>query len=126
MHNYLTLPKTVSVFCNRGTSGIDGSSSTAIGAAYDVRQPHPIANHGRFEFFFMTSMPCGMTIGSPILGSSSSTIREEVFFEFYPAKKTLLSTINIMKPIHHRNAKKSLLNLSISITPACHVRKTIK
>ena len=33
------LPKTVSVFCNRGTSGIDGSTSTAIGAALISKAP---------------------------------------------------------------------------------------
>ena len=31
--------KTLTVFCNRGTSGIDGSTSTAIGAAYASTNP---------------------------------------------------------------------------------------
>lgn len=30
--------KTLRVFCNRGTSGIDGSTSTAIGAAFSVKE----------------------------------------------------------------------------------------
>jgi 2-succinyl-5-enolpyruvyl-6-hydroxy-3-cyclohexene-1-carboxylate synthase len=33
------LPKTIEVFCNRGTSGIDGSTSTAIGAAIISKKP---------------------------------------------------------------------------------------
>lgn len=33
------LPKDVQVFCNRGTSGIDGSVSTAVGAAYASELP---------------------------------------------------------------------------------------
>ncbi len=60
------LPKTVSVFCNRGTSGIDGSSSTAIGAALMTESPTLLIT-GDLSFF-MTSMPYGMTIGNPILG----------------------------------------------------------
>ena len=30
--------KTIRIFCNRGTSGIDGSTSTAIGAAYSAKE----------------------------------------------------------------------------------------
>jgi 2-succinyl-5-enolpyruvyl-6-hydroxy-3-cyclohexene-1-carboxylate synthase len=33
------IPPSVTVFCNRGTSGIDGSTSTAVGAAFYA--PHP-------------------------------------------------------------------------------------
>lgn len=35
----IDIDPTISVFCNRGTSGIDGSSSTAIGAAFAASQP---------------------------------------------------------------------------------------
>jgi 2-succinyl-5-enolpyruvyl-6-hydroxy-3-cyclohexene-1-carboxylate synthase len=31
----IEIDPTIEVFCNRGTSGIDGSTSTAIGAAND-------------------------------------------------------------------------------------------
>lgn len=34
-----TLKQTLKVFCNRGTSGIDGSTSTAIGAAVAIEEP---------------------------------------------------------------------------------------
>ena len=35
----VALPKTIEVFSNRGTSGIDGSTSTAIGAAISNKKP---------------------------------------------------------------------------------------
>ena len=40
-----------SVFCNRGTSGIDGSTSTAIGAAYAVDQSTTFLT-GDLSFFY--------------------------------------------------------------------------
>jgi len=33
------IPPSVHVFCNRGTSGIDGSTSTAVGAAFHAKNP---------------------------------------------------------------------------------------
>ena len=35
----VNINKTIEVFCNRGTSGIDGSTSTAIGAAFANKKP---------------------------------------------------------------------------------------
>lgn len=43
--------KTVKVFCNRGTSGIDGSTSTAIGAASAVQEPTVFIT-GDISFFY--------------------------------------------------------------------------
>lgn len=45
------LPKGVEVFCNRGTSGIDGSTSTAIGAAYVSGLPTLLIT-GDLSFFY--------------------------------------------------------------------------
>ncbi len=45
------LNPTLSVFCNRGTSGIDGSSSTAIGAASVATQPVVFIT-GDLSFFY--------------------------------------------------------------------------
>ncbi|MCX6184717.1 MAG: thiamine pyrophosphate-dependent enzyme, partial [Flavobacterium sp.] len=42
---------TVSVFCNRGTSGIDGSTSTAIGAAVGSQKPTLLIS-GDIGFFY--------------------------------------------------------------------------
>ncbi|SDX27940.1 2-succinyl-5-enolpyruvyl-6-hydroxy-3-cyclohexene-1-carboxylate synthase [Lutibacter oricola] len=43
--------KTVKIFCNRGTSGIDGSTSTAIGAA-TVVQENTVFVTGDISFFY--------------------------------------------------------------------------
>lgn len=45
------LNKTIKVFCNRGTSGIDGSTSTAIGAAYTQTQ-QTVFITGDISFFY--------------------------------------------------------------------------
>jgi 2-succinyl-5-enolpyruvyl-6-hydroxy-3-cyclohexene-1-carboxylate synthase len=45
------LPKNIHVFCNRGTSGIDGSTSTAIGAAY-VSNRQTVLITGDLGFFY--------------------------------------------------------------------------
>lgn len=47
----IDLPSTVSVFCNRGTSGIDGSTSTAIGAAVASSTPTVLVT-GDISFFY--------------------------------------------------------------------------
>lgn len=45
------LPKSVSVFCNRGTSGIDGSTSTAIGASLTTDKQTLLVT-GDLSFFY--------------------------------------------------------------------------
>ena len=45
------LPKGVDVFCNRGTSGIDGSTSTAVGASI-INPKLPILITGDLSFFY--------------------------------------------------------------------------
>jgi len=45
------IPNTTEVFCNRGASGIDGSTSTAIGAAY-TRDKQTIFITGDISFFY--------------------------------------------------------------------------
>ena len=45
------LNKTLTVFCNRGTSGIDGSTSTAIGAATVSENPTVFIT-GDLSFFY--------------------------------------------------------------------------
>ncbi len=42
---------TLSMFCNRGTSGIDGSTSTAIGASLAVKEPTTLIT-GDLSFFY--------------------------------------------------------------------------
>ncbi len=45
------IDKSLSVFCNRGTSGIDGSTSTAVGAAYASNKPTVFIT-GDISFFY--------------------------------------------------------------------------
>ncbi|QDO94725.1 2-succinyl-5-enolpyruvyl-6-hydroxy-3-cyclohexene-1-carboxylic-acid synthase [Formosa sediminum] len=45
------LPYNVEVFCNRGTSGIDGSTSTAIGSAVATNKPTTLIS-GDLSFFY--------------------------------------------------------------------------
>ena len=46
-----TINKTVAIFCNRGTSGIDGSTSTAIGAAF-ASEKQTVFITGDLSFFY--------------------------------------------------------------------------
>jgi 2-succinyl-5-enolpyruvyl-6-hydroxy-3-cyclohexene-1-carboxylate synthase len=46
-----SMKATVNIFCNRGTSGIDGSTSTAIGAAYAIEQ-QTVFITGDLSFFY--------------------------------------------------------------------------
>ena len=46
-----TVKKTIDVFCNRGTSGIDGSTSTAIGAAFESKK-QTVFITGDLSFFY--------------------------------------------------------------------------
>src|SRR5690606_28096748 len=43
--------ESISVYCNRGTSGIDGSTSTAIGAAWASERPTVLVT-GDISFFY--------------------------------------------------------------------------
>lgn len=45
------LPPSISVYCNRGTSGIDGSTATAIGAA-QIRKEPTLLITGDLSFFY--------------------------------------------------------------------------
>jgi 2-succinyl-5-enolpyruvyl-6-hydroxy-3-cyclohexene-1-carboxylate synthase len=45
------LPKSIDVFCNRGTSGIDGSTSTAIGSAI-TNKKQTVFITGDLSFFY--------------------------------------------------------------------------
>lgn len=46
-----TIHKSITVFCNRGTSGIDGSTSTAIGAAFKSKK-QTVFITGDLSFFY--------------------------------------------------------------------------
>ncbi|MFL0171244.1 2-succinyl-5-enolpyruvyl-6-hydroxy-3-cyclohexene-1-carboxylic-acid synthase [Tenacibaculum maritimum] len=47
-----SIQKSLAVFCNRGTSGIDGSTSTAIGAAIATNKKQTVFITGDLSFFY--------------------------------------------------------------------------
>lgn len=58
-----TIDKTNTVFCNRGTSGIDGSTSTAIGAAF-ANKNQTVFITGDISFFYDSNALWNMNIPS--------------------------------------------------------------
>lgn len=56
-------PKAVTNFCNRGTSGIDGSSSTAVGAAFKSKKVTTLIT-GDISFFYDSNAWWNNYIGS--------------------------------------------------------------
>jgi len=59
------IDSSISVYSNRGTSGIDGSTSTAIGASVATDKPTVLIT-GDIGFY-MTAMLCGIIIFLKIL-----------------------------------------------------------
>ena len=49
---FFDIKKSIRVFCNRGTSGIDGSTSTAIGAAIANKDSQTVLITGDLSFFY--------------------------------------------------------------------------
>ena len=49
---FFEIKKSINVFCNRGTSGIDGSTSTAIGAAVANKNIQTVFITGDLSFFY--------------------------------------------------------------------------
>ena len=49
---FFNIKKSIKVFCNRGTSGIDGSTSTAIGAAVANTNSQTVFITGDLSFFY--------------------------------------------------------------------------
>lgn len=108
------LPKTVSVFCNRGTSGIDGSSSTAIGAAYLSNNPTLLIT-GDLSFFYDINAlwnnywkPDFRVI---IINNQGGGI-----FRILPGQKDTPIYDQYYETIHHRNAKNLCKSYNLDYT----------
>ena len=108
------LPKTVSVFCNRGTSGIDGSSSTAIGAAYISNNPTLLIT-GDLSFFYDINAlwnnywkPDFRVI---IINNQGGGI-----FRILPGQKDTPVYDQYYETIHHRNAKNLSKSFNLDYT----------
>ena len=113
------LPKETSVFCNRGTSGIDGSTATAVGAAQISKTPTLLIT-GDLSFFYDLNGLWNNYIPNDfrilLINNSGGG-----FLEFYQEKKTLLNMILILKPSTSamQNRLQKLLVLNISLLDLC-------
>ena len=97
------LNKTLKVFCNRGTSGIDGSTSTAIGAAIVNKQPTVFIT-GDLSFFYDSNalwnnyMPISFRI--ILINNQGGGI-----FRILPGHKNTENFDNYFETTHNLNAK---------------------
>ncbi len=97
------LPKTVSVFCNRGTSGIDGSSSTAVGAAFVSHVPTLLIT-GDLSFFYDSNALWNAYLKKNfriiIINNQGGGI-----FRILPGQKDTPTYDEYYETVHKRNAK---------------------
>jgi len=97
------LPKTVSVFCNRGTSGIDGSSSTAVGAAFVSKIPTLLIT-GDLSFFYDSNALWNAYLKKNfriiIINNQGGGI-----FRILPGQKDTPTYDEYYETVHKRNAK---------------------
>ena len=95
------LNKTLQVFCNRGTSGIDGSTSTAIGAAY-VQQKQTVFITGDISFFYDSNALWNTYLKNDfriiLINNSGGGI-----FRFIPGPKSS-DALDYFETPHHLNA----------------------
>ena len=97
------LPKTVKVFCNRGTSGIDGSTSTAVGAAFTLKIPTLLIT-GDLSFFYdvnaMWNSYWKSNFRLIIINNQGGGI-----FRILPGQKDTPEYDQYYETVHNRNAK---------------------
>ena len=96
------LNKSIQVFCNRGTSGIDGSTSTAIGAAYFYKG-QTVFITGDISFFYDSNALWNKYINNNfriiLINNSGGGI-----FRFLPGPKST-NAIDYFETPHNLNAK---------------------
>ena len=97
------IPKEVAVFCNRGTSGIDGSTATAVGAS--LMKEHPtLLITGDLSFFYDINglwnnyIPASFRI--LLVNNNGGGI-----FRILPGEKDTEKYDRYFETIHQRNAK---------------------
>ena len=110
------LPKNTSVFCNRGTSGIDGSTSTAVGAAQISNQPTVLIS-GDLSFFYDINglwnnyIPKNFRI--LLINNSGGGI-----FRILPGEKDTPKYDTYFETVHKRNAKQMAKALGFNYATA--------
>jgi 2-succinyl-5-enolpyruvyl-6-hydroxy-3-cyclohexene-1-carboxylate synthase len=96
------IDKSIRVFCNRGTSGIDGSTSTAIGAAYAVKE-NTVFITGDISFFYDSNALWNNYIPNSfriiLINNGGGGI-----FRFIPGPKTS-NSLDYFETPHHLTAK---------------------
>lgn len=97
------LPKAITVNCNRGTSGIDGSTATAIGAAQIQKTPTLLIT-GDLSFFYDINGLWNNYIPSHfriiIINNNGGGI-----FRILPGEKDSFKYDTYFETIHHRSAR---------------------
>jgi len=100
------LDKSHSIFCNRGTSGIDGSTSTAVGASYASKQKTLFIT-GDISFFYDSNAFWNNYIKPDlrivIINNSGGGI-----FRFIPGPQTT-NALSYFETSHQLNAKNTCL-----------------
>lgn len=96
------LDNSLEVFCNRGTSGIDGSTSTAIGAAFSIEK-QTVFISGDVSFFYDSNALWNNYIKNDfriiLINNSGGGI-----FRLIPGPKST-NTLDYFESPHHLNAK---------------------
>ncbi|MDG1091850.1 MAG: thiamine pyrophosphate-binding protein [Flavobacteriaceae bacterium] len=121
------LPKTVSVFCNRGTSGIDGSSSTAVGAAF-VSQVPTLLITGDLSFFYDSNAFWNAYLKKNfriiIINNQGGGI-----FRILPGQKDTPTYDQYYETVHKRNAKDLCKSLGVgysSVSSEWRLKRKLK
>jgi 2-succinyl-5-enolpyruvyl-6-hydroxy-3-cyclohexene-1-carboxylate synthase len=96
-------PTETQIFCNRGTSGIDGSTATAVGAALASEQPTMLIT-GDLSFFYDINGLWNNYIPSNfkiiLINNGGGGI-----FRILPGEKDSAKYDTYFETIHQRNAK---------------------
>jgi 2-succinyl-5-enolpyruvyl-6-hydroxy-3-cyclohexene-1-carboxylate synthase len=96
-------PKTIKHYCNRGTSGIEGSTSTALGFALESKEP-TLAVTGDISFFYDSNaffheyVPTNLKV--IVVNNSGGGI-----FRFIPGPGTTDHLEDVFESKHHANVE---------------------
>ncbi len=110
------LPKALEVYCNRGTSGIDGSTATAMGAAWNKTLPTLLIT-GDLSFFYDANGLWHNYIRQDfrivLINNSGGGI-----FRILPGEKDTPDYDRYFETVHHRTAKQLCKDHNIRYTSA--------
>ena len=96
------LPNSLNVFCNRGTSGIDGSTSTAVGASINIKE-QTLFITGDISFFYDINALWNKYLKPNFRILLINNIGGGIFRFIKGPKST--NSLNYFETPHHLNAK---------------------